>query len=73
MMRMADQIEVGEEASPEYDDQHRKVLPEVEAVLASELSLWRCLAMGLPAARPKAKKALMMPAKMATAIPLPKE
>ena len=29
--------------------------------------------MGLPASRPKAKKELMMPAKMATARPLPKE
>ncbi len=29
--------------------------------------------MGLPASRPKAKKVLIMPAKMATAMPLPKE
>ena len=63
--------EVGEEASPENDDEDGKVLPKVEATGGESWVLARS-PRGLPASSPKAKKELMMPARMAMATPLPK-
>ncbi len=50
--------EVGEEASPENDDEDGKVLPEVEAAGGEKIGLGEG-ADGLACSRPKAKKELM--------------
>ena len=39
MIRIGRPDEVGEEASPEDDDEHREVLPQVETVVGEEFDL----------------------------------
>ena len=64
--------EIGKETAPKNDDQDREVLPKIQAMMRNELNACY-LGDGFACSEPVGEAALMMPAKMATARPLPKE